>query len=70
MVHIHQEVLRAQDDTVKILYSDDQTGMVIPENHLLVQSMIYRRPRSDAIKKTDSLFQMTKKKKMLEEEFR
>jgi hypothetical protein len=32
--------------------------------------MIYGRPRSDAIKKTDSLFQMTKKKKMLEEEFR
>ncbi len=70
MVHIHQEVLRVQDDTVKISYSDDQTGMVIPENHLLIQSMIYKRPRNDAIKKTDSLFQMTKKKKMLEEEFK
>jgi glyceraldehyde-3-phosphate dehydrogenase (NAD(P)) len=70
MVHIHQEVLRVQDDTVKISYSDDQTGMVIPENHLLIQSMIYKRPRNDAIKKADSLFQMTKKKKMLEEEFK
>ncbi|MFL6433445.1 MAG: type II glyceraldehyde-3-phosphate dehydrogenase, partial [Nitrososphaeraceae archaeon] len=70
MVHIHQEVLRVQDDTVKISYSDDQTGMVIPENHLLIQSMIHRRPRNDAIKKTDSLFQIAKKKKLLEEEFR
>jgi hypothetical protein len=32
--------------------------------------MIYKRSRNDAIKKTDSLFQMTKKKKMLEEEFK
>jgi glyceraldehyde-3-phosphate dehydrogenase (NAD(P)) len=70
MIHIHQEVLRVQDDTVKISYSDDQTGMVIPENHLLIQSMIYKRSRNDAIKRTDSLFQMTKKKKMLEEEFK
>jgi glyceraldehyde-3-phosphate dehydrogenase (NAD(P)) len=70
MVHIHQEVLRVQDDTVKILYSDDQTGMVIPENHLLLQSMIYRRTRKDAIKKTDILFQIEKKRKILEEEFK
>ena len=35
MVHIHQEALRVQNDVLKILYTDDQTGMVIPENHLL-----------------------------------
>lgn len=69
MVHIHQEVLRVQDDTVKISYSDDQTGMVIPENHLLIQSMIHSRPRNEAIKRTDGIFQMTKKRRMLEEEF-
>jgi glyceraldehyde-3-phosphate dehydrogenase (NAD(P)) len=69
MVHIHQEILRVQDDTVKISYSDDQTGMVIPENHLLLQSMIQNRPKKEAILKTDNLFQMNKKKKVLEEEF-
>src|SRR5207244_5519257 len=70
MVHIHEEVLRVQDDILKILYTDDQTGMVIPENHLLLQSMIYRRTRKDAIKKTDILFQIEKKRKILEEEFK
>lgn len=70
MVHIHEDVLRVQDDTVKLAYSDDQTGMVIPENHLLMQSMVFRRPRDEALKRTDSLFQMSKKRKMLEEEFK
>src|SRR5207253_1633196 len=70
MVHIHQEVLRVQDDTVKILYSDDQTGMVIPENHLLLQSIVFKRSREEALKRTDSLFQVNKKRKMLEDEFK
>jgi glyceraldehyde-3-phosphate dehydrogenase (NAD(P)) len=70
MVHIHQEVLRVQDDTIKISYSDDQTGMVIPENHLQMQSMILNRPRDEAIKRTDRMFQMTKKRRLLEEEFK
>ncbi len=70
MVHIHQDILRVQDDTVKIGYSDDQTGMVIPENHLLLQSMVFRRPREEALKRTDSLFQVGKKRKILEEEFK
>ncbi|HYY87109.1 MAG TPA: type II glyceraldehyde-3-phosphate dehydrogenase, partial [Nitrososphaeraceae archaeon] len=70
MVHIHQDVLRTQDDTIKILYSDDQTGLVIPENHLLLQSMIHSRARSDAVKKTDKLFQINKKKQILQEEFK
>jgi glyceraldehyde-3-phosphate dehydrogenase (NAD(P)) len=70
MVHIHQEVLRTQDDTVKITYSDDQTGLVIPENHLLVQSMIFKRSLSDAVRKTDAIFEIEHKKKVLEEEFK
>lgn len=69
MVHIHQEVLRVQEDILKLLYTDDQTGMVIPENHLLLQSMVFKRPREEAIKKTDILFQISRKKRILEEEF-
>lgn len=70
MVHIHQDILRVQDDMVKLAYSDDQTGMVIPENHLLLQSMIFKRSREDALKRTDNLFQISKKRKVLEEEFK
>jgi len=70
MIHIHTEVLKVQDNIVKISYSDDQTGMVIPENYLLIQSMIHRRSRDDAIKKTDNLFEITNKRKLLEEEFK
>ncbi|HYA84420.1 MAG TPA: type II glyceraldehyde-3-phosphate dehydrogenase [Candidatus Bathyarchaeia archaeon] len=70
MVHIHQEVMRVQDDVLKILYTDDQTGMVIPENHLLLQSMVFRRPKEEAIKKTDTLLQLSRKKRILEEEFK
>jgi glyceraldehyde-3-phosphate dehydrogenase (NAD(P)) len=69
MVHIHEDILRIQDDTVKIAYSDDQTGMVIPENYILLQSMVFGRPRTEAIQKANNLFQMTKKRKTLEEEF-
>jgi glyceraldehyde-3-phosphate dehydrogenase (NAD(P)) len=70
MIHIHTEVLKVQDDVLKISYSDDQTGMVIPENYMLIQSMMYGRNRGDAIKKTDDLFQITKKRKLLEEELK
>lgn len=69
MVHIHEETMRKSDDTLKILYSDDQTGIVIPENHLLFQSMIFGRPRTEAYEHTDSLFQISKKREMLEKEF-
>lgn len=69
MVHIHEETMRKSDDTLKILYSDDQTGIVIPENHLLFQSMMFGRPKSMAYEHTDSLFQISKKRDMLEKEF-
>jgi glyceraldehyde-3-phosphate dehydrogenase (NAD(P)) len=70
MVHIHRDILRVQDDMVKLAYSDDQTGMVIPENHLLLQSMIFKRSREDALKRTDNLFQIARKRTVLEEEFK
>jgi glyceraldehyde-3-phosphate dehydrogenase (NAD(P)) len=70
MVHIHQEVVRVEEDTVKIPYSDDQTGMVIPENYLLLQSMVHKRSRQEALAKANSLFQIDYKKKALEEEFK
>jgi glyceraldehyde-3-phosphate dehydrogenase (NAD(P)) len=69
MVHLHEETMRKSDDTLKILYSDDQTGIVIPENHLLFQSMMFGRPKNEAYKRTDSLFQITKKRDMLVKQF-
>lgn len=69
MVHIHEETMRKSDDTLKILYSDDQTGIVIPENHLLFQSMMFGRPKNEAYERTDSLFQISKKRNMLEKQF-
>lgn len=70
MVHIHADVLKVQDDTLKIAYSDDQTGMVIPENHLLLQAMALKRKKEEAIDRTDKLFRMSEKKKILMNEFK
>jgi glyceraldehyde-3-phosphate dehydrogenase (NAD(P)) len=70
MVHIHSDTIRTQDDTLKLLYSDDQTGMVIPENYLLFQSMLYGRSAHDAYRRTDAIFHIDKKRKTLEEEFK
>ncbi len=70
MVHIHNEVTRSQDDMLKLVYSDDQTGMVIPENHLLLQSMLFSRPKNEALKKTDRIFNISNKKNILEQEFK
>ena len=70
MVHIHSDTIRTQDDTLKLLYSDDQTGMVIPENYLLFQSVLYGRPARDAYRRTDAIFHIDKKRKTLEEEFK
>ncbi len=70
MVHIHADVLKIQDDTLKIAYSDDQTGMVIPENHLLLQAMMLKRKKEEAMQRTDKLFRMSEKKALLEKEFR
>jgi glyceraldehyde-3-phosphate dehydrogenase (NAD(P)) len=69
MVHIHADVLKVQGDTLKIAYSDDQTGMVIPENHILLQGMIHQRNKKEAIERTDRLFRMSEKKKLITREF-
>jgi len=70
MVHIHSDTIRKQEDTLKLLYSDDQTGMVIPENYLLFQSMLYGRSARDAYSRTNAIFQIDRKRKTLEEEFK
>jgi glyceraldehyde-3-phosphate dehydrogenase (NAD(P)) len=69
MIHIHADMLEVQDDVVKITYSDDQTGIVVPENHLLMQAMLFKRDKDDAFKHTEELFHMEEKKKILEEHF-
>ena len=69
MIHIHANMVETIEDTVKIMYSDDQTGIVIPENHMLVQAMLFKRPYVDAFKHTEKLFHMQEKKKLLEEHF-
>jgi glyceraldehyde-3-phosphate dehydrogenase (NAD(P)) len=43
--------------------------MVIPENYMLIQSMVLRKSKSEALKQTDKIFGMKKKRRILEEEF-
>ncbi len=70
MIHIHADMTEVQDDVVKLTYSDDQTGIVVPENHLLMQAMLFKRKREEAFKHTEELFHMNEKKKSLEEHFK
>jgi len=69
MIHIHANMLESVGDTVKMVYSDDQTGIVIPENHILMQAMLFQKPYSEAFAHTESLFHMNEKKRNLEEFF-
>ena len=69
MIHIHANMLESIGDTIKMAYSDDQTGIVIPENHILMQAMLFQKPHDEASKHTESLFHMGEKKKALEEFF-
>ena len=69
MIHIHANMIESIEDTVKMMYSDDQTGIVIPENHLLMQAMLFKRSYEDAFKHTEELFHMEEKKKLLQEHF-
>jgi len=69
MIHIHANMVESIQDTVKMMYSDDQTGIVIPENHLLMQAMLFQKEYSKAFKHTEELFHMDEKKKLLEEHF-
>lgn len=70
MIHIHADLIEVQDDVVKMTYSDDQTGIVVPENHLLMQAMLFKRKKEDALKHTEELFHMAEKKQILEAHFR
>ncbi|MDE1868122.1 MAG: type II glyceraldehyde-3-phosphate dehydrogenase, partial [Thaumarchaeota archaeon] len=70
MIHLHADLIEVQDDVVKLTYSDDQTGIVVPENHLLMQAMLFKRKKEDAFRHTEELFHMAEKKRMLEEHFR
>ena len=69
MIHIHANMTLSIGDTVQLFYSDDQTGIVIPENHMLLQAMLFQRQYADAFMHTDQLFHMNEKKRMLEEHF-
>ncbi|MEK6972259.1 MAG: type II glyceraldehyde-3-phosphate dehydrogenase, partial [Thermoproteota archaeon] len=67
--HIHANMTESIGDTVKIMYSDDQTGIVIPENHMLMQAMLFQREYDKAFKHTEDLFHIKEKKKALEDHF-
>jgi len=69
MVHIHANMTESIGDTVTMMYSDDQTGIVIPENHMLMQAMLFQREYDKALKHTEELFHMEEKKKALEDHF-
>jgi len=69
MIHIHANMTQKIDDTIQMMYSDDQTGIVIPENHLLLQAMLFEKSHEDAVKHTEELFNMSEKKRLLESNF-
>ena len=69
MIHIHANMTQKIDDTIQIMYSDDQTGIVIPENHILLQAMLFEKSYEDAVKHTEKLFNISEKKRLLESNF-
>jgi len=69
MVHIHANMTASIGDTVQMMYSDDQTGIVIPENHMLMQAMLFGRPYGEAFARTESIFHMKERKQRLQEHF-
>lgn len=69
MVHIHANMSVSAGDTLQMMYSDDQTGIVIPENHMLMQAMLFGRGYGEARAHTESVFGMAEKKKKLEGHF-
>jgi len=69
MIHIHANMTQKIDDTIQIMYSDDQTGIVIPENHMLLQAMLFEKSYESAAKHTEKLFNMSEKKRLLESNF-
>ena len=69
MIHIHANMMASIGDTVQLMYSDDQTGIVIPENHMLMQAMLFEKSYEEAFHHTEKLFHMDEKKQKLEAHF-
>ena len=69
MIHIHANMTTSIGDTVQMMYSDDQTGIVIPENHMLMQAMLFDKSYKEAFSHTESIFNMTEKKQKLQKYF-
>lgn len=69
MIHIHAAMTASRGDTLQIMYSDDQTGIVIPENHMLLQAMLFGASYSEAVANTESVFDMAGRKERLERHF-
>ena len=69
MIHIHANMTVSIGDTVQMMYSDDQTGIVIPENHMLLQAMLFGKSYDEAFAYTESIFHMKEKKQKLESHF-
>ena len=63
MIHIHANMTTSIGDTVQMMYSDDQTGIVIPENHMLMQAMLFEKSYEEAFTHTESIFHMSEKNK-------
>ena len=69
MIHIHANMTTSIGDTVQMMYSDDQTGIVIPENHMLMQAMLFGKSYDEAFTHTESIFNMNEKKQKLQDYF-
>ena len=69
MVHVHAAMTASRGDTLQMMYSDDQTGIVIPENHMLMQAMLFGASRDAAAARTESVFRMSERKERLERHF-
>jgi len=69
MIHIHANMTTSIGDTVQMMYSDDQTGIVIPENHMLLQAMLFKKSYEEAFTHTESIFHMAEKKQKLQSHF-
>jgi len=69
MIHIHANMTTSIGDTVQMMYSDDQTGIVIPENHMLMQAMLFGKSYEESFAHTESIFHMNEKKQKLQEFF-
>ena len=69
MIHIHANMTVSIGDTVQMMYSDDQTGIVIPENHMLMQAMLFDKSYKEAFLHTESIFHMKDKKEKLQKHF-